>query len=187
MEVIVERLAGKGTPAHQVWLPPLDVPPNLDELLGGLVTDPTRGVTTANASLRGRLTVPMALVDKPFEQRRDVAWFDLSGAAGHVAFVGNPQSGKSTAVRSLVTALAMTHTPHEVQVYCLDFGGGSLGHCVTCHMGQWKAGSARRCGAPLARSPRCSDRNGGSPPAASTRWPRSPWRRQSDMDATLAS
>ena len=127
MEVIVDRLAGKGMPAHQVWLPPLAEPPNLDDLLGGLVTDPARGVTTANPSLRGALTVPIALVDKPFEQRRDIAWFDLSGAAGHVAIVGNPQSGKSTAVRTLVTALALTHTPQEVQVYCLDFGGGSLG------------------------------------------------------------
>ncbi len=127
MEAIVDRLHGMGVPAHRVWLPPLDVAPNLDELLGGLITDSNRGVTTANASLRGTLTVPVALVDKPFEQRRDVAWFDLSGASGHVAFVGNPQSGKSTAVRSLVTALALTHTPQEVQVYCLDFGGGSLG------------------------------------------------------------
>ncbi len=127
MEVIVGRLAGKGVPAHEVWLPPLDVAPSLDELLGGLVTDPARGVTTANPSLRGALRVPVALVDKPYEQRRDVEWFDLSGATGHVAIVGNPQSGKSTALRSLVTALALTHTPREVQVYCLDFGGGSLG------------------------------------------------------------
>jgi S-DNA-T family DNA segregation ATPase FtsK/SpoIIIE len=127
MEVIVNRLQGTGVPAHEVWLPPLDVAPNLDELLGGLVIDANRGVTTANAGLRGALTVPVALVDKPFEQRRDVSWFDLSGSAGHVAFVGNPQSGKSTAVRALVTALALTHTPQEVQVYCLDFGGGSLG------------------------------------------------------------
>jgi S-DNA-T family DNA segregation ATPase FtsK/SpoIIIE len=126
MEVLVDRLAGQGAPAHPVWLPPLDVAPTLDELLGGLVCDPTRGVTTAEESRRGALNVPIALSDKPYEQRRDVAWFDLSGAAGHVAIVGNPQSGKSTAVRALVTALALTHTPREVQVYCLDFGGGSL-------------------------------------------------------------
>ena len=51
----------------------------------------------------------------------------MSGAAGHVAIVGAPQSGKSTALRSLICALALTHTPEEIQVYCLDFGGGSLG------------------------------------------------------------
>ena len=68
----------------------------------------------------------MAVVDKPFEQRRDLLWLALDGAAGHVAVVGAPQSGKSTALRTLICALALTHTPAEVQVYCLDFGGGGL-------------------------------------------------------------
>jgi S-DNA-T family DNA segregation ATPase FtsK/SpoIIIE len=53
-------------------------------------------------------------------------WLQLAGAGGHVAVVGGTLSGKSTAVRSLVCGLALTHTPAEVQVYCLDFGGGSL-------------------------------------------------------------
>ncbi len=51
---------------------------------------------------------------------------DLAGAAGNVALVGAPQSGKSTALRTLITALAVTHDPRLVQFYCLDFGGGSL-------------------------------------------------------------
>jgi S-DNA-T family DNA segregation ATPase FtsK/SpoIIIE len=127
MDILVGRLARLGPPAHQVWLPPLREPPTLDELLGPLVTDPSRGVTTAEASRRGTLTVPVAIVDRPLDQRRDVAWLDLSGAAGHVAIAGGPQSGKSTLVRTLVTALALTHTPAQVQVYCLDFGGGGLG------------------------------------------------------------
>jgi len=127
MEVIVGRLSGRGTPAHRVWLPPLAEPPTLDELLGGLTADPSHGITVANPSLRGALQVPVALIDKPFEQRRDVHWLDLSGAAGHVAIVGRPQSGKSTAARTLVLALALTHTPREVQIYCLDFGGGAMG------------------------------------------------------------
>jgi len=46
--------------------------------------------------------------------------------AGHVAVVGGPHSGKSMMVRSLITALALTHTPAETQFYCLDFGGGAL-------------------------------------------------------------
>src|SRR5690606_14204394 len=127
MDVIVGRPAGHGPPAHRVWLPPLSDPPNLDDLLGPLTTVDGRGLTTADPALHGALRVPVAVVDKPLEQRRDVAWSDLSGPAGHVAIVGGPQSGKSTAVRTLATALALTHTPQEVQIYCLDFGGGSLG------------------------------------------------------------
>ncbi|MFD7908372.1 type VII secretion protein EccCb, partial [Kitasatospora sp. NPDC059747] len=33
---------------------------------------------------------------------------------------------KSNLLRTLVTGLALTHTPREVQFYCLDFGGGTL-------------------------------------------------------------
>jgi S-DNA-T family DNA segregation ATPase FtsK/SpoIIIE len=54
-------------------------------------------------------------------------WLQLSGAAGHVAVVGSTLSGKSTALRAMICGLALTHTPAEVQVYCLDFGGGALG------------------------------------------------------------
>jgi S-DNA-T family DNA segregation ATPase FtsK/SpoIIIE len=127
MEVVVQRLADQGPPAHAVWLPPLETPSTLDELLGGgVVRDQGRGLATGQSQLWGNLRVPIALADRPFEQRRDVSWLDLAGATGHVGFVGGPQSGKSTAVRSLVTGLALTHTPREVQVYCLDFGGGSL-------------------------------------------------------------
>jgi S-DNA-T family DNA segregation ATPase FtsK/SpoIIIE len=126
LDVMVSRLVGQGPPAHRVWLPPLAEPSTVDVLLGGLVHDRNRGVTTAEATLRGALRIPVATVDKPFDQRRDTAWLDLAGAAGHIAIVGSPQSGKSTAARTLITALALTHTPTEVQVYCLDFGGGSF-------------------------------------------------------------
>ncbi|GAA2643439.1 hypothetical protein GCM10010307_47270 [Streptomyces vastus] len=40
--------------------------------------------------------------------------------------LGGPQSGKSTLLRSLISFFALTHTPHEVQFYGLDFGGGGL-------------------------------------------------------------
>jgi S-DNA-T family DNA segregation ATPase FtsK/SpoIIIE len=126
LDRLVRRLAGQGPPAHQVWLPPLSTAATLDELLGPLAADPERGVCAANPQIRGTLQVPVALVDKPFEQRRDLMWLPLDGAAGHVAVVGGPQSGKSTALRTLIMTLALTHTPAEVQVYCLDFGGGQL-------------------------------------------------------------
>jgi S-DNA-T family DNA segregation ATPase FtsK/SpoIIIE len=43
-----------------------------------------------------------------------------------MAVVGAPRTGKSTVLRSVVTALALTHTPLEVQFYVLDFGGGTF-------------------------------------------------------------
>jgi S-DNA-T family DNA segregation ATPase FtsK/SpoIIIE len=127
LDVLVGQLAGRGPAAHRVWLPPLDRSPGLDHLLGGVALDPVRGVTATQTSLRGALRIPVAEVDKPFEQRRDVLWCDLAGAAGHLAVVGGPLAGKSTALRTVITALALTHTPREVQVYGLDFGGGGLG------------------------------------------------------------
>ncbi|MGI5246886.1 type VII secretion protein EccCa [Dactylosporangium sp. CA-139066] len=127
LDIIVERLVGRGVPAHQIWLPPLPASAPLDDLLGPVAADRVRGLAVTNPQLHGALHVPVALVDNPLEQRRDALWFRLDGAQGHVAVVGGPRSGKSTALRTLVTALALTHTPEEVQVYCLDFGGGQLG------------------------------------------------------------
>jgi DNA segregation ATPase FtsK/SpoIIIE, S-DNA-T family len=112
--VIVDRLRDAGPPAHRVWLPPLDDPPALGDLLD---EDDARV---------GTLTVPVGIVDKPFEQRRDPLWVDLSGSAGHIAVVGGPRSGKSTVVANLIGGLAATHSPVQVQCYCLDFGGGLL-------------------------------------------------------------
>ncbi|WP_405573228.1 type VII secretion protein EccCa [Streptomyces sp. NBC_01167] len=126
LDVIVRRLEGRGAEAHQVWLPPLDNPPPLDELLPGLSNVDGRGLTQPGFEGSGRLVVPLGVVDKPFEQRRDTLYRDFSGAAGHMQIVGGPQSGKSTLLRTLIAAFALTHTPQEVQFYGLDFGGGSL-------------------------------------------------------------
>ncbi|WP_203691688.1 type VII secretion protein EccCa [Streptomyces sp. SID12488] len=126
LSVALDRLRHAGPPAHQVWLPPLSSPATLDQVLPPLTPDPRYGLTTADWPLRGRLTVPVGIVDRPFDQLRDLLTVDLSAAGGHVAIAGGPQSGKSTLLRTLITALALTHTPREVQFYCLDFGGGTL-------------------------------------------------------------
>jgi S-DNA-T family DNA segregation ATPase FtsK/SpoIIIE len=123
LQVTVERLrAAGGPPAHQVWLPPLDVPATLDELLPGLAVVPGRGLSVPVEGL----WVPVGLVDRPFEQRRDLLVADLDGGKGHVAIVGGPQMGKTTLARALIAALALTKTPLEAQFFCLDFGGGGL-------------------------------------------------------------
>ncbi|MFF7334896.1 type VII secretion protein EccCa [Streptomyces sp. NPDC008150] len=126
LSVALDRLRDSGPPAHPVWLPPLDEPVTVDELLGGIGADPQRGLSATRWKGVGKLRVAVGLVDKPFDQRRDPLVVDLAGAGGHVAVAGGSQSGKSTVLRTLITGLALTHTPREVQFYCLDFGGGTL-------------------------------------------------------------
>ncbi|MGL5817484.1 MAG: type VII secretion protein EccCa [Phycicoccus sp.] len=126
LDAMVHRIEGRGPEAHQVWLPPLDDPPSLDRMLPPLGVDPARGLGPAGWPGNYKLSVPVGIVDKPFEQRRDLLWANLAGAAGNAIVVGAPRSGRSTMLRTLVASLALTHTPTEVQVYCLDFGGGGL-------------------------------------------------------------
>ncbi len=114
LQTVVERLSDCGPPAHQVWLPPLQFSP----ALGTVLADSPSSV--------GRLRVPIGVVDRPFDQKRTPLIAELGGGAGNVAVVGSPQSGKTTALRTLVTALVATHSPSQVQFYCLDFGGGAL-------------------------------------------------------------
>ncbi len=126
LDVAVGRMRGRGPAAHQVWLPPLDVPDTLDRLMRDLAVDPRLGLVSQEWRRLGALTVPLGTVDRPREQRRDTLSVDLSGSAGHVAVVGGPRSGKSTLLRSVVTSMALTSTPQESQFYVLDFGGGTF-------------------------------------------------------------
>lgn len=120
LDVVVARLHGHGRPAHEVWLPPLEASPAVNNLLPD-----ARWSEPGN--INGRLLIPIGIVDRPYDQRRDALVLDLAGAKGNVAIVGGPQSGKSTALRTLIMAAAATHTPEQMQFYCLDFGGGTLG------------------------------------------------------------
>jgi len=129
-DIAVSKMRGKGRPAHQVWLPPLDVPDALDTLMGDLAPDPELGLVSRRWRDAGSLVVPIGIVDRPLEQRRDTLSVGLGGAAGHVAIVGGPRSGKSTVARTLVTSLALTTTPLETQFYVLDFGGGTFAPLV---------------------------------------------------------
>lgn len=110
LDAVLDRVGGRGPAAHPVWLPPLAASPTLDLLM--------------QADGPAEFSVPIGLVDNPFHQRHDL--LVASVGASNVAVVGAPQAGKSTAVRTLVLALAEVHGPHEIGFYCLDFGGGAL-------------------------------------------------------------
>ncbi|WP_067561670.1 type VII secretion protein EccCa [Nocardia acidivorans] len=120
LQVVVKRLTGHGRPAHEVWLPPLEESPTVDMLL----PDPE---WSSPVNRHGQLWMPIGIIDKPYEQRRDVLTISLAGAQGNVAVVGGKLAGKSTALRTIIMSAAATHTPEQMQFYCIDLGGGSLG------------------------------------------------------------
>ena len=126
MDIAVAKMKGKGYPAHQVWLPPLEIPDTFATLMPDLAPDPELGFISRAWRESGVLRVPLGTVDLPLEQRRETLVLDLSGAGGNFALVGGPQTGKSTALRTIVQALSLTYTPQEVQFYVMDFGGGTF-------------------------------------------------------------
>ena len=126
MDIAVAKMKGKGYPAHQVWLPPLETPDTFATLMPDLGPDPEFGYVSRAWREAGTLRVPLGTVDLPLEQRRETLVLDLSGAGGNFALVGGPQTGKSTALRTIVQALSLTYTPQEVQFYVMDFGGGTF-------------------------------------------------------------
>ena len=126
LDVAVQRMIGKGPEAHQVWLPPLDVPDTLDELMPDLTVHPELGLVSQKWRSVPGLVIPLGTVDRPREQRRDTLTLNLTGAGGHVAVVGGPRSGKSTLLRTIVTSMALVTTPKESQFFVLDFGGGTF-------------------------------------------------------------
>ena len=108
--------AGPEPAAHRIWLPPLNVAPALDEL----------GDLPAAVAGAGRLRIPVGVVDRPYDQRHDLLWADLTGSTGHALVVGRPRSGKSTLVATVLLGLARHHPPTQLHFYAVDLGGGTL-------------------------------------------------------------
>ena len=111
LDAVVDRArataAARGHSAHQVWLPPL--PPMVE--LAGVADD------------IGPLKAVIGIVDLPYHQRQDPLELDLQAGGGHAAVCGGPQSGKSTALRTIVTSLAATHSTDVLRFYVIDLGG----------------------------------------------------------------
>jgi DNA segregation ATPase FtsK/SpoIIIE, S-DNA-T family len=126
MDKIIDQLADACDPVHQIWLPPLAGEMPLDVLMGGFVNDPDRGFAAAGWPATGALAIPVGMADEPARQRQLPLAIDFAGAQGNLAIAGAPQSGKSLLLRTMILSLAVTHTPDEVQIYGVDFGGGGL-------------------------------------------------------------
>ncbi len=131
MDVVIGRLAEAKLPnrhhtVHQVWLPPLSKALRLDTVLQQAQQPRLDGTSWPNLPPFGDLRVPIGLVDMPQQQAQEPQYIDFSGTGGHLALVGAPQSGKSTFLRTLIASFMVTHSPRDVQFYCIDMGGGLL-------------------------------------------------------------
>jgi DNA segregation ATPase FtsK/SpoIIIE, S-DNA-T family len=120
------RAQPQHVPVHQVSLPPLRKDLTLATVLKQYCRSDLDGSRWLAAPPFGSLRVPIGLLDKPQEQAQEPLFLDFSGTGGHLALVGAPQSGKSTLLRAIVAAFIATHTPRDVQFYCIDLGGGLL-------------------------------------------------------------
>ncbi|MFI6042110.1 type VII secretion protein EccCb [Nocardia sp. NPDC051321] len=125
-ESLAVALGRHGSAAHLVWTDPLRDSPTVGTLLRQW-NSPSSGP--------GLLRLPIGVVDVPRKHYREVLCADLSDSSGHMAIVGGPRSGKSTALRTLCVAAAATHTPEQVQFYCLDLGGALAGLAEFPHVG----------------------------------------------------
>lgn len=126
LSVLADRVALTGTGhrlPHRLWLPPLEdttaIP--IDELAREFWGREWYSMT-ADAGL----VVPYAREDDPFGHSQNVVGVDLSGAGGNIGVAGATQAGKSTALRTLMMMLAVSHSPQRVQFYGIDLGGGNL-------------------------------------------------------------
>lgn len=131
MNVVVERIASVPEPpggwrVHAVWQPPLGQEVPLDLVLKKCGLGVLDGSQWLSQYPLGYLCVPLGLLDRPTEQKQVPLILDFSGVGGHLAVVGAPQSGKSMFLRTLLASLIITHTPRDIQIYGIDFGGGSL-------------------------------------------------------------
>lgn len=131
MQMVIENINQAPSPAngwrvHAVWQAPLSERMPLADVLQHYGQGNLDGSSFPSRPPFGPLCVPIGMIDRPAEQVQDPLLLDFSGLGGHLVAVGAPQSGKSTLLRTLMTSLIVTHTPQEVQIYGIDFGGGLL-------------------------------------------------------------
>ncbi len=102
--------------------PPLREIIYLDELLPSTPWDGSRWNPTAPDDW---LAPVIGQLDDPANQTQPPLRLPLA-QEGHFALYGEPGSGKTAFVQTLVTSLVLTHSPADLHLYLLDFSGQRL-------------------------------------------------------------
>ncbi len=120
--VIIDQLRRIDFEPYRLWKPPLDQSRTIEEIVNmrlGRAWDASYG--------GGDLVFPLGIIDRPFKHDQQPLVVDTAGADSNVLIIGAQGSGKTTALQTLICAAAMTHTPEQVQFYCLAFSSTVLG------------------------------------------------------------
>ncbi|SOJ57048.1 ESX-5 secretion system protein EccC5 [Mycobacterium simulans] len=121
--IIIDQLRRIDFEPYQLWKPPLDAPWSIEKLVNAYLGRHW----DSDYACTPNLVFPVGLVDRPFKHDQHPLTVDVSGSGANVAIVGAQGSGKTTALQDLICAAAMTHTPEQVQFYCLAFSSAALG------------------------------------------------------------
>jgi DNA segregation ATPase FtsK/SpoIIIE, S-DNA-T family len=121
--VMLDQLREINFEPYRLWLPPLDRPQPLDDVVQMYLGRPWDADYAANANL----VFPVGVIDRPFKHDQQPLLIEAYGDGTNQLVIGTSQSGKTVALQTAICAAAMTHNPEQVQFYVLALSGSSLG------------------------------------------------------------
>ena len=120
--MIIDQLRKIDFEPYRLWQPPLTKPVAIDELVNRFLGHPWQ----QDYGTARDLVLPIGIIDRPFKHDQPPWTVDASGPGSNVLILGAGGSGKTTALQTLICAAALTHTPEQVQFYCLAYSGTAL-------------------------------------------------------------
>ncbi|OBB65967.1 type VII secretion protein EccCa [Mycobacterium sp. 852014-50255_SCH5639931] len=120
--VIIDQLRKIDFEPYRLWQPPLNRPIPIDELVDRFLGHPWQ----EDYGTARDLVFPIGIIDRPFKHDQPPWTVDTSGPGANVLILGAGGSGKTTALQTLICSAALTHTPEQVQFYCLAYSSTAL-------------------------------------------------------------
>lgn len=120
--VIIDQLRKIKFEPYRLWQPPLTQPVAIDDLVNRFLGRPWHKEYGAACNL----VFPIGIIDRPYKHDQPPWTVDTSGPGANVLILGAGGSGKTTALQTLICSAALTHTPQQVQFYCLAYSSTAL-------------------------------------------------------------
>ncbi|OBG77675.1 MULTISPECIES: type VII secretion protein EccCa [unclassified Mycobacterium] len=120
--VIIDQLRKIDFEPYRLWQPPLNTPVAIDDLVNRFLGHSWQ----EDYGKAQNLVFPIGIIDRPFKHDQPPWTVDTSGPGANVLILGAGGSGKTTALQTLICSAALTHTPQQVQFYCLAYSSTAL-------------------------------------------------------------